>query len=97
MTDDVLSDDVVEQSAVEAGQAALNRVHQIEREILNRAIYSLSDVTGKTPERVLAMLCDGLDADYQRAVEQAEAAAAVAKTLIRPPAKKIVLPSSSLT
>lgn len=94
MTDDGLTDAVVEREAVEAGTSALNRVHEIEREMLNRAIYSLSDVTGKSPEVVVGILCDGLDAEYQAAVMKVEAAARLAKTLIRPPTPKIVLPSS---
>lgn len=63
---DVTVDDLQEQ------MQAIMKVHSIEREMLSRAIYVLSDLTKKTPEQVVALLSESLDEEYMRAVKTAE-------------------------
>jgi hypothetical protein len=48
------------------------KVHSIEREMLSRAIYVLSDLTKKTPEQVVALLSESLDEEYMKAVKTVE-------------------------
>ena len=74
---DPFDDGVVEQTAVDTGIEAIRKIHAIERTMLNRAIYSLADITGKTVEEVLAILAEGINSDYDAAVQQAEASAKI--------------------
>jgi len=81
-----IDDTAVEKIAVETGIEAIRKIHAIERTMLNRAIHSLAEITGKKPEEVLDILSDGIDSQYHEAVQQATASAQVAKLYV--PEKK---------
>lgn len=85
-----LSDEFV---ATQAGEAALQRIHAIEREMLSRAIHVLSDLTKKTPQDVIAHLSEGLDEHYQEAADSAQAAAIITGGI---PAKALYIPERKL-
>jgi len=74
-----LDDAAAEKVAVDAGIEAIRKIHAIERQMLNRAIHSLSEITGKSVQDVLEILADGVDTEYHGAVQQAQAAAKVAE------------------
>jgi hypothetical protein len=77
-----LDDATAEKVAVDTGIEAIRKIHAIERTMLNRAIHSLAEITGKPVEEVLAILSDGINSDYDQAVQQATASAKVAQLYV---------------
>jgi hypothetical protein len=73
---------VVEQTAVDAGIAAIKKIHAIERELLSRAVQVICELTSKTPQDVITNLSKGLDGEYDNAVNTATASAKVAKLYV---------------
>ena len=83
-----IDEETVEQIAVDEVIEAIKQIHYIERQMLNRAIHSLSMITDKPVEEVLAILSEGIDTDYDKAFQQAQASANVIQQLQIPPQPK---------
>lgn len=90
--DEALDDATVNNIAVDAGVEAIKKIHAIERQMLNRAIHSLSQITGKSVEEVLEILADGINAEYHAEVQKAQAAAKILTT----PKKQLYVPKPDL-
>jgi hypothetical protein len=85
-----LDTETAEKVALDTGIEAVRAIHAIERAMLNRAIYALVDITGKTPEEVLDVLSDGIDGDYNAAVKQAQASAQIVAASEKP---ELIIPA----
>jgi hypothetical protein len=85
-----LDAETAEKIAIDTGIEAIRAIHAIERAMLNRAIYALVDITGKTPEEILDILSEGIDGNYNAAVKQAQASAKIVAAAEKP---ELIIPA----
>lgn len=90
MSDEFTSDleqealrDTMSVAAVQEGIQAVQQAFAIERQMLNRAIQTLCEITNRTPEEVVAILGEGLDEKYDKVLNTMRASAEVIQS--RPP------------